>query len=134
MEGGRRFGDEIAHLRKKKGYTIREFAKMVLKEDGEPMSPSYLCDIEQERRKPPASEVIRRIAKLLDTNFDDLMTLAQRTPPDIKEIVQGNKMLRRILRKAKETGFNDWKEVEELIEDRTKSGGKTRSAEEKKTD
>ena len=123
--GERRFGDEIAHLRKKKGYTIREFSKMVLKEDGKPMSPSYLCDIEQGRRKPPASEVIRRIAELLDASFDDLMGLARRTPPDIKEIVQSDKMLRRILRRAKETGFKDWKEVEELIENRTRVSGKT---------
>lgn len=98
------------------------------------MSPSYLCDIEQGRRKPPASEVIRRMAGLLDTNFDDLMGLARRTPPDIKEIVQSDKMLRRILRRAKETGFKDWKEVEELIENRTRVSGKTHKTEEREAE
>lgn len=134
MEGKRRFGEEIARLRKKKRYTIREFTTKVLKEDGEAMSPSYLCDIEQGRRKPPASEVIKRMAGLLDTNFDDLMVLAQRTPPDIKEIVQHDKMLRRILRKAKETGFRDWKEVEELIESRTRVPRKAHKTEEREAE
>jgi transcriptional regulator with XRE-family HTH domain len=128
--GESRFGKEIARLRRKKQYTIREFAKKVLKEDGEPMSPSYLCDIEQGRRKP-ASEVIKRMAALLDANFDDLMALAQRTPPDIKEMVRENKMLRRVLRRAKEIGFKDWKEVEELIE---KRGGTQTKASEKRMD
>ena len=112
------FGREIARLRKKKGYSIREFAKKVLKENGEPMSPSYLCDIEQGRRKPPALEMIGRMAELLDGSLDKLMVLAKRTPPDIKEIVQGNKMLRRVLRRARDVGFKDWKEVERLIETR----------------
>jgi len=116
MTGERRFGQEIARLRKKKEWSIREFAKMVLKEDGQPMSPSYLCDIEQERRNPPALEVIRRMAELLDTDFDHLLDLAHRTPPDIKEIVRGNEAVRRMLRKARDSGFQNWKEVERLIE------------------
>ena len=119
--GERSFGREIARLRKKKGYSIREFAKKVLlKENGEPMSPSYLCDIEQGRRKPPALLVIQRMAKLLGGDFDKLMELAHRTPPDIKEIVQGNKDVRRMLRKARQSGFKDWKEVEKVIENRTR--------------
>jgi len=129
--GERSFGEEIAHLRKKKEWTIREFAKKVMKEDGEPMSPSYLCDIEQGRRKPPALVVIQRMAKLLDGDFDKLMELAHRTPPDIKEIVQGNKEVRRMLRKAKQSGFKDWKGVEKFIENRT--GGLAKSHQ-KRTD
>jgi len=128
MVGERSFGEEVARLRKKKRYTIREFAKIVLKEDGEPMSPSYLCDIEQGRRKPPASEVIRRMAELLDANFDDLMALAQRTPPDIKEIVQGNRALRGVLRRAKATGFRDWKAVDKLIKARATTPGRSLKA------
>lgn len=117
---GKSFGNEIARLRRGKEWTIREFAQKVIKEDGEPMSPSYLCDIEQGRRKPPALVVIQRMAKLLDGDFDKLMELAHRTPPDIKEIVQGNEEVRRMLRKAKQSGFKDWKEVEEFITNRTK--------------
>lgn len=117
---GRRFGAEIARLRKKKQMSIREFARRVMKEDGEPMSASYLCDIEQGRKRPPSLEVIRRMAELLDGELDHLLNLAQRTPPDIKEIVQGNEDVRRMLRKAKQSGFKDWKEVEKYIENRTK--------------
>ena len=129
--GERSFGGEIARLRKRKGESIREFAEKVLKEDGEPMSPSYLCDIEHGRRKPPALVVIQRMAKLLDGDFDKLMELAHRTPPDIKEIVQGNEEVRRMLRKAKQSGFRDWKKVEKLIENRTGSLARSRQ---KRTD
>jgi len=124
----RSFGAEIARLRKEKGYTIREFAKKVIKEDEEPMSASYLCDIEQGRKKPPAVVVIRRMAKELGADFDRLMDLAKRTPPDIKEILQGNQRVRRMLRKAKQAGFENWKEVEKLIENRTKSSRDKREA------
>ena len=120
MEGAGRFGGEIARLRKKKGHTIREFASRVIKEDGQPMSASYLCDIEQGRKNPPALVVIRRMAELLDGDLDHLLNLAQRTPPDIKEIVQGNEDVRRMLRKAKQSGFRDWRKVEKLIEDQAK--------------
>lgn len=116
----RTFGEEIAYWRKKKGYTIREFAKKVMKEDGEPMSASYLCDIERGRKNPPSVEVIRRMARELEADFDQLMDSARRTPPDIKEILQGNEEVRRMLRKAKQAGFRNWKEVERLIENRTK--------------
>lgn len=126
MEGDGRFGREIARLRKKKQQTIREFASKVIKDDGQPMSASYLCDIEQGRKNPPALEVIRRMADLLDGDLDRLLKLAQRTPPDIKEIVQENEDVRRMLRKAKQSGFRDWRKVEKLIEDLGKGLAKPR--------
>ena len=125
MTGERRFGQEIARLRKKKEWSIRGFAKKVLlKENGRSMSPSYLCDIEQGRRMPPL-EVIGRMAELLDGDLDELMILAKRTPPDIKEIVRGNEEIRRMLRKARDIGFQNWKEVEKLIETHEATEGKS---------
>lgn len=120
MKGDGTFGGEVARLRKKKGKTIREFANSVIKEDGQPMSASYLCDIEQGRKKPPGLEVIRRMAELLDGDLDHLLRLAQRTPPDIKEIVQENEDVRRMLRKAKQIGFRDWEQLEKVIEEARK--------------
>lgn|GEM_PF-1264887 len=117
---GRGFGPEIARLRKRKQMSIREFAGRVMKEDGEPMSASYLCDIEQGRKRPPGLEVICRMADLLDGDLDHLLRLARRTPPDIKEIVQESEDVRRLLRKAKQSGFRDWKELEEYIESKSK--------------
>jgi transcriptional regulator with XRE-family HTH domain len=116
MEGDGSFGGEIARLRKKKRQTIREFASKVLLKEGQPMSASYLCDIEQGRKNPPGLDVIRRMAALLDGDLDRLLKLAKRTPPDIKEIVQENENVRRMLRKAKQLGFRDWKKVEKYIE------------------
>jgi transcriptional regulator with XRE-family HTH domain len=123
---GRNFGGEIARLRVDRGYTIREFAKKVIKEDQKPMSASYLCDIEQGRKNPPSVVVIRRMAEELEADFDRLMDLAERTPPDIKEMLQGNEEARKMLRKAKQAGFRDWKEVEKLIESRTRGSRKDR--------
>ena len=123
---GRRFGAEIARLRKKKGYTVREFASQVILKEGKPMSASYLCDIEHGRKNPPDLDVIRRMADLLDGDLDHLLRLARRTPPDIKEIVQENEDVRRMLRKAKQFGFRDWKELENYIESKSEGPPKAR--------
>jgi transcriptional regulator with XRE-family HTH domain len=126
MEGAGSFGGEIARLRKKRQQTIRELASKVILKEGRPMSASYLCDIEQGRKNPPGLDVIRRMAELLDGDLDRLLRLAQRTPPDIQEIVQENENVRRMLRKAKQLGFRDWKRVEHYIESHSKGPPKAR--------
>ena len=37
----KKFGEEIKRLRLEKNLGVREFAKMIIKDDGEPISPSY---------------------------------------------------------------------------------------------
>lgn len=63
-------GDLIREARTPKG-SLRDFAKRL------DITPSYLSDIENDRRVP-AEEVLRRIAELLKLDFDELMAKAGR--------------------------------------------------------
>ena len=63
-------GDLIREARTPKG-SLRDFAKKL------DITPSYLSDIENDRRIP-AEEVLRRIAELLELDFDELMAKAGR--------------------------------------------------------
>lgn len=63
-------GDLIREARTPKG-SLRDFAKKL------DITPSYLSDIENDRRIP-AEEVLQRIADLLELDFDELMAKAGR--------------------------------------------------------
>lgn len=67
-------GDVIREARTPKG-SLREYAKKL------DITPSYLSDIENDRRVP-AEDVLRRIAELLELDFDDLMARAGRFGED----------------------------------------------------
>ncbi len=63
-------GDLIREARTPKG-SLRDFAKKL------DITPSYLSDIENDRRIP-AEEVLGRIAEQLELDFDELMAKAGR--------------------------------------------------------
>ncbi len=67
-------GELIREVRTPKG-SLREFAKKLK------ITPSYLSDIENDRRVP-AEEVLRRMANLLDLDFNDLMAKGGRFGED----------------------------------------------------
>jgi len=67
-------GETIREARTPKG-SLREFAKKL------DITPSYLSDIENDRRVP-AEDVLRRIADLLGLDFDELMAKAGRFGED----------------------------------------------------
>lgn len=64
-------GDLIREARVAKGFGLRELARKIGK------TPSYLSDIENDRRVP-AEEVLQDIARMLDMDFDELMARAGR--------------------------------------------------------
>lgn len=64
-------GDRIRIGRARKRMTLRKLAEGVQK------APSYLSDIENDRRVPSA-DVLREIATELDLDFDELMAAAGR--------------------------------------------------------
>ncbi|MED3573040.1 helix-turn-helix transcriptional regulator [Cytobacillus praedii] len=59
-------GKNIARIRKKRGYTLSEFAELAN------ISKSYLSNIERDINKNPSLEVMQKIAKVLNV---DLITL-----------------------------------------------------------
>lgn len=64
-------GDVIREARDKKDLSLRDLAKKLDK------TPSYLSDIENDRRIP-AEDMLQDLARLLDLDFDDLMARAGR--------------------------------------------------------
>lgn len=77
-------GQIIREARLKKELTQKDLAAGVKKEDGKPIAPQYLNDIEHDRRSP--SEVVaRELAKELDLAADYLIFLSGVVPADIRE-------------------------------------------------
>jgi len=77
------FGKIILEARKKKGYTLRACAALILKEDRSPISFPYLNDVENGRRLP-SEHIIKQIALILDLPVEYLYVYAEMFPKGIK--------------------------------------------------
>lgn len=77
------FGEVIADLRTKRGLTLRELARQVLKEDGKPISFQYLSDVENDSRNPPSDYLIDKLASVLKVSRNLLFIHARRIPQDL---------------------------------------------------
>jgi transcriptional regulator with XRE-family HTH domain len=60
------FGKRIAEARKKAGFSLKDLAEKIKKEDGQTISPQYLNDIEHDRRQPDSDHLIEQFAKALN--------------------------------------------------------------------
>jgi transcriptional regulator with XRE-family HTH domain len=95
------FGKAISTARKAKGWSLKELADKVLRDDGEPISPQYLNDIEHDRRSPSSDRLVQQFAEALDLDADWLYFLAGKFPEDIrgkklteKDVVQAMRAFR----------------------------------------
>jgi transcriptional regulator with XRE-family HTH domain len=75
------FGSVVAEKRKALGLSQKQLAERVIKEDGKPISPQYLNDIERDRRNPPTNYIIERFAEALGIPKDYLYLIAKKMPP-----------------------------------------------------
>jgi transcriptional regulator with XRE-family HTH domain len=78
------FGQTLAQARRQAGLSQRELAARVRKEDGEPISPQYLNDLERDRRNPPGKHLLSQFAELLDLPLEYLDFLAGQIPEDLR--------------------------------------------------
>ena len=79
------FGTAVSEARKALEISQKQLASQIIKEDGEPISPQYLNDIERDRRNAPSQHLILEFARVLKLNADYLFALAQAWPQDIAE-------------------------------------------------
>ena len=80
------FGRTIATARKAKGLSQKNFAAMILKEDGTAISPQYLNDIEHDKRSPTSDHLILQFARVLEMDgneIGDIFVLAGKIPEKI---------------------------------------------------
>lgn len=115
-------GDEIREARIKAGKRLRPFAEEL------ELAPSYLSDIENDRRVP-SEEVMKRIASKLDLDFDHLMALAGRFGEEAERYIKKNPvavvLFRRISQgNLREEQLNKLLEVTEKMNSASEQKGK----------
>ena len=91
-----RFGERVRRRRQESGLGLRETAKRA------GISATFLSRVETDAEKSlPSEEVIRKLADILNDNFDELMVLAGRISSEVKDYVKADPRMPEFLRRAK---------------------------------
>jgi transcriptional regulator with XRE-family HTH domain len=80
------YGQMISDARKKIGLSQKQLAAVIKKENGDPISPQYLNDIEHDRRNPPNEFITKQVAAKLKLDRDLLLFVSGSLPEDIRKI------------------------------------------------
>jgi transcriptional regulator with XRE-family HTH domain len=112
-------GDVINQERRKRRWSLRHLAENIKKEDGTPISPQYLNDIELNRRSP-STHVLRELARELELDFDKLLLLVGEGEKVVREYLdafpQEEEAIMQLFRVAEAKGFTEWGRLQEIIE------------------
>jgi transcriptional regulator with XRE-family HTH domain len=84
------FGQIIASARKSKQMSQKQLALMIIKDDGTPISPQYLNDIERDRRNPPGDHFIKQFSQILEISEEYLFFIMNEIPPKYRQIGLAN--------------------------------------------
>lgn len=79
------FGQTITNARKTRQMSQKQLASMIIKDDGKPISPQYLNDIERDRRNPPGDYLINQFAKILEIPEEYLFFIVHEIPPKYRQ-------------------------------------------------
>lgn len=90
--GGETLGSTIQRLRRERGLTQRQAA------DRLGVDFTYLSKIENGRGEPPGEETVRKLSELLETDVEELLALAGKVPPELRERAQRDLAFARFLR------------------------------------
>jgi transcriptional regulator with XRE-family HTH domain len=120
-----RLGEVVKHARHARRLTLRHLADQVMKEDGTPISPQYLFDIEVHHRVP-APHVLHGLAHVLELDYDTLLALAGAADVVVREYLQthpeAEAAVIKLFRAAQARKFEDWDHLRQRIERASKSG------------
>jgi transcriptional regulator with XRE-family HTH domain len=100
-------GDFVREERTKQHLRLRELATRL------ELAPSYISDIENNRRVP-SEDVLLAIAKELGVNFEDLMARAGRLGSDAERNLRRRPVATTLFRKIYETGLDD-ADIQKLV-------------------
>lgn len=109
------FGTYVRALRVQREIGQRELARVI------GVSPSYLNDIEKDKRAAPRDELVKALARALDADLETINDLAGRSknalPPDVAEFIRNKPETVSLLRmiKAYGLGDSDIKEFERML-------------------
>lgn len=91
-------GEWLRQSRSAKSISLRGLAERLQ------VTPSYLSDIENDRRVP-AEDVLRRMAGLLELDFEDMMVRAGRFGEDAERYLRKQPEAVRLFRRISEVGL-----------------------------
>jgi len=115
------FGTLIRESRVEHGFGQRELATKI------GIAPSYLNDIEKEKRSAPKQIVIKKLSKLLKINIDTLNDLAGiskgNVAPDIGEYIENNPRIVSLIRSIKENNLDE-EQIEKIENSLNKDNNK----------
>jgi transcriptional regulator with XRE-family HTH domain len=118
-------GEVIKQARQVRELTLRHLADQVTKEDGTPISPQYLFDIDVHHRVP-APHVLRELARVLELDYDTLLALAGAADTVVREYLeaypQHTEKVIELFRAAQQREFEDRDHLRQRIERGSKSG------------
>ena len=108
-----RLGDKLRELRKASGFTLRELA------DKAGLDYTYISKIETNKLEyMPAVDTIRKLAELLDANPLELLSLADKLPPELDQISNVPAARRFMERAQRVASPQDWEALLEVLERR----------------
>lgn len=88
------FGQFVSTERRRRLISQKDFAAILRKEDGQPLSPTYLNDIEHDRCNIPAEYLLKQFAKALKLDLKLLYYYAGKIPENLRnKHVDGEKIL-----------------------------------------
>jgi transcriptional regulator with XRE-family HTH domain len=112
-------GDVINKARRAQRWSLRQLAEKIKKEDGTPISPQYLNDIELNRRSP-STHVLRELARELALDPDRLLMLVGAGETVVREYFDAypeqEEAVMQLFRVAEAKGFTDWERLQKLVE------------------
>src|SRR5262245_15664481 len=119
-----RLGDAIHQARLAGKLTLRQLANQVTKDDGTPISPQYLNDIELHHRVPTV-HVLREFARVLELDADTLLATAGAADVVVREYLASHpeqaEAVIRLFRAAQQHGFEGWLQLKEIVERKGKA-------------
>lgn len=93
-------GETLRVARIKKGVSLRALATELS------ITPSYLSDIENDRRIP-SEDVLQQLAAQLNLDFDDLMARAGRFGEDAERYLKNQPTAVKLFRRISESNLNE---------------------------
>ncbi len=107
MTGDETFGERIRRLREDKKtsdprFSLRQFAEAV------GVSPTFVSKMERGEFNPPSAETIKRMAASLGADPDELLALAGKVDPDLRDIISEKPAaMAEFLRTARKEGLTE---------------------------
>lgn len=99
------FGQRIQRRRRERGFTQRTVAAEL------GIDFTYLSKLENDRGEPPGEETVRKLARVLEEDPEDLLALAGKVPAELRDRAQSDPQFARFLRRLPNLSG---KELEEL--------------------